>query len=144
MNDKLIAIASDHAGLALKETIGKYIESLGFEVRDLGPHDAQSVDYPDYANTLCDFVKSHDGSKGILICGSGIGMSIAANRHAGIRAALCTNGITAKLSRQHNNANVLCLGERLVGVEIAKDCTEQFLHTAFEGGRHQGRVSKLG
>jgi ribose 5-phosphate isomerase B len=144
MNEKLIAIASDHAGLALKETLGKEMESLGFDVRDLGPHDTQSVDYPDYANVLCDFVNKHKGSKGILICGSGIGMSIAANRHAGIRAALCSEALSARLSRQHNNANVLCLGERLIGVEIAKDCVTQFLKTEFEAGRHQGRVTKLG
>ena len=127
----------------MKQSLCKEIESLGFKVQDLGPHDTQSVDYPDYANTLCEWVKKNDGM-GILICGSGIGMSIAANRHAGIRAALCSEGLSAQFSRRHNNANVLCLGERLIGIEIAKDCVKQFLNTEFEGGRHQGRVTKLG
>ncbi len=143
MNTQTISIASDHAGFALKQSLCKEIESLGFKVQDLGPHDTQSVDYPDYANTLCEWIKKNDGM-GILICGSGIGMSIAANRHAGIRAALCSEGLSAQFSRRHNNANVLCLGERLIGIEMAKDCVKQFLKTEFEGGRHQGRVTKLG
>lgn len=144
MNDRSIAIASDHAGVSLKEILAKEIEALGFTVHDLGPRDTQSVDYPDYANKLANWVKDHSGSKGVLICGSGIGMSIAANRHTWIRAALCQDGLAATLSRRHNNANVLCLGERLIGVENAKDCVRQFLTTEFEGGRHQARVAKLG
>jgi ribose 5-phosphate isomerase B len=144
MNQRTIAIASDHAGLQLKEALKKEIELLGFSVHDIGPHDTQSVDYPDYANMLCEWIKNNTPNLGVLICGSGIGMSIAANRHKGIRAALCQNGLMAKLSRQHNDANVLCMGERLIGIEVAKDCLKQFLATEFEGGRHQGRVTKLG
>ena len=144
MNERIVAIASDHAGLALKQMLTKEIEALGFKAQDIGPFDASSVDYPDYADKLCAWVKEQPARIGVLICGSGIGMSIAANRHAGIRAALCQSGLMAKLSRQHNDANVLCLGERLVGTEVAKDCLAQFLNTAFEGGRHAGRVAKLG
>ena len=137
-----IAIASDHAGFDLKTVLKSELESLGCQVSDLGPHDTQSVDYPDYANTLADWMKKNAGL-GILICGSGVGISIAANRHKHIRAALCTNGLTARLSRQHNDANVLCLGARLTGIDVAKDCVKEFLAAGFEGGRHAKRVEKL-
>lgn len=137
-----IAIASDHAGFELKEILKSELEQSGYTVNDLGPRDTQSVDYPDYANALADWMKTH-ASLGILICGSGIGISIAANRHKHIRAALCSDGLAAKLSRQHNDANVLCLGARLIGVDVAKDCVNQFLATGFEGGRHAKRVEKL-
>lgn len=140
---KNIAIASDHAGYELKEILKQEIIALGHQVNDLGPSHGQAVDYPDYANTLCEWMKEHDGSMGVLICGSGIGMSIAANRHKAIRAALCHNGLSASLSRKHNNANVLCLGARLIGVDVAKDCLRQFITSEFEGGRHEGRVAKL-
>lgn len=138
-----IAIASDHAGVALKSTLSEDIRALGFAVNDLGPNGTTSVDYPDYAHRLCEWIKAHD-SKGILICGSGIGMSIAANRHAHIRAALCHDGLSASLTRRHNDANVLCLGARLIGVDTARDTLKQFLTTDFEGGRHQQRLDKLG
>jgi ribose 5-phosphate isomerase B len=140
---RTIAIASDHAGFELKEILKQDIAGLGFEVHDMGPGSTASVDYPDYAAALSEWVTAHDGSMGVLICGSGIGMSIAANRFRGIRAALCHNGLSAALARKHNNANVLCLGARLTGSDVAKDCLRQFLTTEFEGGRHEGRVAKL-
>ena len=137
-----IAIASDHAGFELKEIVKGEIRALGFEVDDLGTNDTASVDYPDYANRLCERIAA--GGKGVLICGSGIGMSMAANRHKHVRAALCYNGLAATLSRKHNDANVLCLGARLIGIDVAKDTLKQFLTTEFEGGRHAKRVEKLG
>lgn len=140
---KTIAIASDHAGYELKEVLKQEIKTLGYEINDLGPTHGQAVDYPDFANLLSDWIKANDDSKGVLICGSGIGMSIAANRHRNVRAALCHNGLSAQLARKHNNANVLCLGARLLGTDTAKDCLKQFLATEFEGGRHEGRVAKL-
>jgi ribose 5-phosphate isomerase B len=138
-----IAIASDHAGFELKQMLKDDIAKLGFEVKDLGPVDTQSVDYPDFANALAEWMIKDKDSKGVLICGSGIGMSIAANRYRHVRAALCEESTSAVLARKHNNANVLCLGARLVGSEVAKDCVKAFLTTAFEGGRHEGRVAKL-
>ena len=138
-----IAIASDHAGFALKEILKKDLAALGFDVADLGPGDTQSVDYPDFAGKLADWMKTQSVGFGVLICGSGTGMSIAANRHKHIRAALCRSGLEAALARKHNDANVLCLGERLTGVEVAKDCVKQFFTTEFEGGRHQNRVAKM-
>lgn len=137
-----IAIASDHAGFDLKSILKSEIETMGHTVTDLGPPDTQSVDYPDYANALANWMQKNNGT-GVLICGSGIGISIAANRHRHIRAALCHDGLSASLSRKHNDANVLCLGARLIGVDTAKDCVKQFLATRFEGGRHAGRVEKL-
>jgi ribose 5-phosphate isomerase B len=137
----VIIIASDHAGFDLKETLKSDIAAFGFEVSDLGPMDTNSVDYPDYANKLATAIKG-DGL-GVLICGSGIGMSIAANRHRHIRAALCHNATEATLTRKHNNANVLCLGARIIGSEVARDALKAFLTTAFEGGRHETRVAKL-
>ena len=143
MTRTTIAIASDHAGFALKETLKQDIAQMGYEVSDLGPSGIQSVDYPDFAAALAEWLKSNPSHKGVLICGSGIGMSMAANRHQHIRAALCRSGLEAALARRHNDANVLCLGERLTGVETARDCLKQFLQTEFEGGRHQGRVAKF-
>ena len=139
-----IAIASDHAGFELKEKLKEEISRLGFKAEDLGTHDTQSVDYPDYAEALAAWMKTHTGSKGVLVCGSGIGMSIAANRHTFIRAALVHDGKEAALARQHNNANVLCLGSRLVSDSAAKEALKSFIETPFEGGRHEKRVEKLG
>lgn len=138
-----IAIASDHAGVELKRLLIADMHRDGHRVEDLGPEDAQPVDYPDYASTLCAWVLAHPGSRGVLICGSGIGMSMAANRYAGIRAALCHNGLEARLTRRHNDANVLCLGARLIGQDVARDALSVFLATAFEGGRHADRIAKL-
>jgi ribose 5-phosphate isomerase B len=144
MAQKIIAIASDHAGIEFKQQLAQAIKDLGFDVHDLGTDTPESVDYPDFANALCEWVLKHPESKGVLICGSGIGMSIAANRHKGIRAALVHNGLEASLSRKHNDANVLCLGARMVGIEVAKDALKQFVTTEFEGGRHAKRIEKIG
>lgn len=144
MTNRIVAIASDHAGLALKEALKPEIEALGFEWLDLGTNSEQSVDYPDYGDAVANAIISGKALFGIVICGSGIGISIAANRHKGVRAALCSSGLAASLSRQHNDANVLALGARLIGIEEAKECVQRFLNTPFEGGRHSGRVAKLG
>ena len=139
-----IVIASDHAGFELKEIVKQQIAQLGLSVEDLGTHGTQSVDYPDFANAMAAWLEKNKAGLGVLICGSGVGISIAANRHRHVRAALCHNGLGARLARQHNDANVLCLGARLVGVDVAKDCVKEFLQTPFEGGRHAARVEKLG
>ena len=139
-----VAIASDHAGVALKSTLKESLESLGFQVLDLGTDGPASVDYPDFADAMAVALKTGRAARGILICGTGIGISIAANRHRHIRAAVCHDSTSAKLARLHNNANVLALGARLLGPEVAKDCLAAFLATAFEGGeRHTRRVGKM-
>jgi ribose 5-phosphate isomerase B len=139
----MIAIASDHAGLALKTEICRLLQSLGMDVEDLGPQDAKSVDYPDYAHLLARAVSDGRIERGILICGSGIGMSMAANRHAGVRAALCHDAYTAEMARRHNDANILCMGERTTGPGVAEQIVRIFIATAFEGGRHERRVAKI-
>ena len=140
---KKFYIATDHAGYALKAFVKNFVQELGHEIIDLGPDSADRVDYPDFAKKCADLVVSDKGSFGILICGTGIGISIAANKVAGIRAALCHDGYTAKLTRQHNDANILCFGERVVGKGIVEDMIEAFASTEFEGGRHAARVSKI-
>ncbi len=144
MPQQTIAIASDHAGYALKELLKGELEAMGHKPLDLGTNSTDSVDYPDYGNALAQAIKEGKAQLGVAICGSGIGISIALNRHAGIRAALCSNGLAARLARQHNNANVLALGARLIGEDIAKNCLWEFLNSTFDGGRHQQRVEKLG
>lgn len=138
-----VAIASDHAGYGLKTALVPVLERLGFEVLDLGTTGIESVDYPDFANALAAAFRAGDARRGVLICGTGIGISIAANRHPELRAALCHDGLTAELARRHNDANVLCLGARVIGPETARDCVETFFTTEFEGGRHAARVAKL-
>ncbi|UTW54125.1 ribose 5-phosphate isomerase B [Kordiimonas sp. SCSIO 12610] len=138
-----IAISSDHAGYDLKEEIREILLKLDHEVVDLGPESADSVDYPDYGKAAGVAIADGVASRAIIVCGSGIGISIAANRNPAVRAALCTSGLMARLSRQHNDANVLALGARLSGIETVKDCIHEFLNTPFEGGRHQRRVDKL-
>lgn len=140
----VVAIANDHAGIALKEAMLSEVIACGFAPLDLGTSTTDSVDYPDYGDAVARAVLDGRAVFGIAICGSGIGISIAANRHKGIRAALCSSGLAAELSRQHNDANVLCLGARLIGDAEAKECVKRFLTTAFEGGRHAKRVEKLG
>lgn len=142
--EKTVAIANDHAGVALKNALLAEVVALGFTPLDLGTNSEDSVDYPDYGDLVAKAVLHGRATFGIAICGSGIGISIAANRHKGIRAALCHSGLAAELSRLHNDANVLCLGARLIGEAEAKECAKRFLTTAFEGGRHQRRVEKLG
>lgn len=144
MKDQPIAIASDHAGFELKETLKKELTDFGYAVEDLGTNGTASVDYPDFADKLAQWMKQHSEARGVLICGSGVGMSMAANRHKHIRAALCASGLTAQLARKHNNANVMCLGARIIGQDMAKYCLKEFLATPFEGGRHEVRVKKLG
>ncbi len=137
-------IATDHAGIDLKNFTVENLRSKGHEVVDLGPFDKERVDYPDFAVKVCENVLSDLGSHGILICGSGIGMSIAANRYHGIRAALCHDAYTASVARGHNDANVLCFGERIVGQGVAESILDAWIAGTFEGGRHCGRVDKLG
>ena len=140
---KRIYLASDHAGTFLKDQICEQLAKIGYEIKDLGANGSESVDYPEFAANLAEAMLQDEGAKGILVCGSGIGISIAANRFSHIRAALVTDVTAARLSRQHNDANVLALGERLTGIATALDCVDAFLTTDFEGGRHQRRVDKL-
>ncbi len=139
---KTIHLGCDHAALDMKKALIKVLEA-GYALEDHGTYTSESCDYPDIAHAVCRAVEQDPDSCGILICGTGIGMSIAANRHQGIRAALCTTELHARLSRQHNNANVLCLGARMTGSVLAEAIVQAFLHTDFEGGRHQRRLDKL-
>lgn len=140
---KKIYIATDHAGYALKAYVKDHMRTLGYEIIDLGPDSADRVDYPDFAKKCAEAVVADQGSFGILICGTGIGISIAANKILGIRAALCHNAYTAKLSREHNDANILCFGERVVGKGLIDEMIEVFVSTAFGEGRHSNRVAKI-
>ncbi len=139
----MIVIASDHAGVELKARILELVGESGHEVRDFGPADSSSVDYPDFAHLVAGAVSSGEAERGILICGTGIGMSMAANRHPGVRAALCHDAFTAEMARLHNNANVLCIGARTTGPGVAEQVVQLFLDTPFEGGRHQRRIDKI-
>lgn len=136
-------IGSDHAGLNLKVFVQFFLLQRGFQVIDLAPSNDQKVDYPDYAQAVCEHMLEHTESKGILICGSGIGMNIAANRYKHIRAALCTDAYMAKMARMHNDANVLCLGERISGIGEVESILEAFIGSEFEGQRHASRIAKL-
>lgn len=138
-----IAIASDHGGFELKDYLVHYIREGGGEIEDLGTFGTESVDYPDYAKKVCEKILNNEADCGVLVCGSGLGMSMAANRYKGIRAAVVSEPLSAELSRRHNNSNVLCLGGRLIGKEMAKEILKVFLHTSFEGGRHERRINKL-
>lgn len=138
-----IAIGCDHGGLDLKNLIAVRLEEEGFEIRDMGTFSEESVDYPDFSNKVCQCVRSGECERGILICGTGIGMSIAANRYREIRAALCHEAFTARMSREHNDANILCLGARVVGTEVALDIVRVWATTEFAGGRHQRRLDLL-
>ena len=143
MEKKEIALASDHAGLELKEALKKHLENEGYVCVDYGTDSLASVDYPVYAHRLCAALQEGAQACGILVCGTGVGMSMAANKHAGIRAALCSDTFSARMTRMHNDANVLCLGARVVGSGLAFDIADAFLETDFEGGRHQKRVDML-
>jgi ribose 5-phosphate isomerase B len=138
-----IAIASDHAALALKAALVEHLRGAGHEVSDLGPHDETSVDYPDYGYRLAEAIASGTAERGVALCGSGIGISIAVNRHPALRAALVSEPLSAKLAREHNDANVIAMGARLTGIDMAKACVDIFLSTDFGGDRHQRRVNKL-
>ncbi len=142
-----VAIGSDHAGIELKSALAAWARSQDLSVVDVGPADAHAVDYPSFARLVAERVASNDARFGILICGSGVGMSIAANKVDGIRAALVSEPISAGLSRKHNNANIVCLGARMIGPDMAKACVEAFIHGDFDpgdDGRHQRRVSMIG
>ncbi len=139
-----IALASDHAGFALKDALVADLRAAGHAVLDLGPDSEASVDYPDYGRALADAIAAGRADRGIAVCGSGIGISIAVNRNPAVRCALVTSGLMARLARQHNDANAIALGSRLIGIEVARDCMHEFLNTEFAGGRHAGRVAKLG
>lgn len=145
MTARTIAIASDHAGYEMKDQIVATLQAAGHTVIDLGTNGPASVDYPDYAGAVAAAVTGGQADRGVLICGSGIGISIAANRHKGIRAALVHDVTTARLSRQHNDANVVVFGARIIGPDLAKDIVETFLATGFDGGeRHDRRIAKMG
>ncbi len=139
-----IAIAADHGGFEMKSLLVKDLEAAGLKVLDLGTNTADSVDYPDFAQALAAALKEGRAARGVLLCGSGIGISIAANRHRHIRAALVHDETGARLCRQHNDANVVVFGARLIGIEVARAALKVFLTTSFEGGRHEKRVAKLG
>lgn len=138
-----IAIASDHAGFDMKEHVKAELEKKGIEVGDFGTHSKDSVDYPDYVHPLVSSIQKGDFEQGILLCGSGNGMAMAANRHAGIRAALCWTGEIARLAREHNDANVLCIPSRFTDNDTADKMVNEFISTPFEGGRHKVRVEKI-
>ena len=138
-----IAVASDHAGFDLKEILKRDLQEAGLEVLDLGTNSTQSVDYPDYGTAMADAVASGKAERGVLVCGTGIGISMAANRNPKVRAALVHDVTSARLSRMHNDANVVAFGQRLIGTETAREALRVFLGTEFEGGRHANRVAKL-
>jgi ribose 5-phosphate isomerase B len=144
MSRETVAIAADHAGFELKSALAEELGKLGYDVLDLGTDGPDSVDYPDYAHAVARAVEDGRSTRGLLVCGSGIGMSIAANRHADIRAALCHDEVSVRLSRQHNDANVLVLAGRGVDENTARRMLRAFMETEFEGGRHARRVAKLG
>lgn len=139
----MIALGADHAGFEYKEKIKKILQSLDYTFQDFGTTSTESTDYPDYAHTVSEAVSSGKAELGILVCGTGIGMSIAANKHNGIRAAVVESVVAAKLAREHNDANILALGARITPWETAQEIIKTFLTTKFEGGRHQRRVDKI-
>jgi ribose 5-phosphate isomerase B len=138
-----IAIVSDHAAFEMKAMLAEHLRAGGFEVLDLGTSSTDSVDYPDYGYRLAEAIADGRAARGVSLCGSGIGISIAVNRHPACRCALVSDGLSARLAREHNDANVIAMGARLIGLDTAKDCLDQFLATPFAGGRHQRRVDKL-
>lgn len=139
---RTLIIGSDHAGFALKRQLAEAASELGYEIRDVGAESEESTDYPDYAHQVAKAVVAGDGV-GLLVCGTGIGMSMTANRHAGVRAAVCGNVYSATMARRHNDANVLCIGSRVTGPVLAAQIMKAFLTTDFEGGRHERRVKKI-
>ncbi len=138
-----IAIGADHAGFEYKELLKKQLSNLGHETKDFGTHSLDSVDYPDFAHPVANAVEKKEFEIGVLICGSANGVAITANKHQGIRAAICWTEEIASLARQHNNANVVCIPARFVSPELAEKILEKFLTTSFEGGRHENRVNKI-
>lgn len=143
MSRDMVAIASDHAGFPLKESLKEELSTGGYACIDLGPDGEESVDYPDYGYAMAHALRDGRAGRGVLICGSGIGISIAANRYPNVRAALVHDALGARLAREHNDANVICFGGRMIGADVARDCLRVFLQTGFAGGRHSRRVDKL-
>jgi ribose 5-phosphate isomerase B len=143
MSSEVIAIASDHAGFELKNKLKEELINQDYKVLNLGTNDTISVDYPDFGYAMATAIKNNKASRGVLVCGSGIGISIAANRHNNIRAALVHDSLGAKMARLHNDSNVIVFGGRVIGMDVALDCLHTFLNTNFEGGRHALRVEKL-
>ncbi len=139
----MIVLGADHGGFTLKEEIKKHLEAIGVEFVDVGSFDGASVDYPDIAKAACEKIISGECDKGLLFCGTGVGISMAANKMKGIRACCCSDAYSAKLTRQHNDANVLCMGGRVVAGGLAEMMVDNFLTTEFEGGRHQRRIDKI-
>ena len=139
----MIAIGCDHGGFELKNHVIKYLQDKGYQVKDYGTYSEESVDYPDCAKPVCEAVISGEAENGILFCGTGIGISIAANKYKGIRAALCSDVYSAKMTKQHNNANIICMGGRVIGRELAFMIVDAWLETEFEGGRHANRIAKI-
>lgn len=139
----MLAIGSDHGGYELKEHIKKYLDEKGVEYKDFGCYDENSVDYPDIAQKVCDAINNKECENGILVCGTGIGISIAANKIDGIRAAHCHDVYSAEMTKRHNNANVICMGGRVIGRELAFKIVDAWLGAEFEGGRHQTRIDKI-
>ncbi len=143
MVDKPFGIGSDHAGLDMKRSLSAELERRGLQVRDFGTTSSDSCDYPDFAHALAQAIARGDVERGILVCGTGVGMAISANRHASVRAVVCSEPLSARMARRHNDANVLCIGARIVGLDTALDILSAFLEADFEGGRHAGRVAKI-
>lgn len=143
MSQKVIPIGADHAGFILKGKIIQFLEAKGYEVKDFGCFSEESIDYPDFAHPVAEMVEENTGVLGILICGSGNGINMTANKHKGIRSALCWNKEIAELARQHNDANIIALPARFISDQEALDIVDAFLGTAFEGGRHQRRIDKI-
>lgn len=144
MTAMTVAIGSDHAGYALKGALAEELRAMDYDVLDMGAHSEDSVDYPDFGRAVAAAIADGRAARGVVVCGSGVGISIAANRNPAVRCVLAADGLTARLAREHNDANVLALGSRLVGIETARDALRQFLDTPFAGGRHAARVAKLG
>jgi ribose 5-phosphate isomerase B len=144
MTNKVIAFGCDHAGLNLKNELMEAAKSFGYPALDCGTRTPDSVDYPDFANKVVDALKTDQAIMGVLVCGTGIGMGMAANRHSDIRAAVCHTELEARVAREHNNANILCLGGRILGTDQAKSCLAAFLSAHFTNGRHTPRIIKMG
>lgn len=138
-----VAIGSDHAGFEYKEALKKWLEKSGYEIKDFGTHSSASADYPDFAHPVASAVEGKEFELGVLVCGSANGVAITANKHQGIRAAICWNEELASLARQHNNANIVCIPARFIEYILAESIVNKFLNTAFEGGRHANRVNKI-
>jgi ribose 5-phosphate isomerase B len=140
---EVIGVGCDHAGLELKRALVAELERRGLQVRDFGTNSGDSCDYPDFAHALGQAIERGEVARGLLVCGTGVGMAISVNRHPGVRAVVCSETFSARMAREHNDANVLCLGARVIGAGVATDVLDAFLNTSFAGGRHAGRVAKI-